>query len=308
MRVQYKRLIQNRAVRVKIMRLLSFIPDGWMIRVQYRIKTGRWPNLREPHRYTEKLQWYKLNYRDPLMAQCADKYAVRDYVKQAGLAHILNPIYGIYERPEQVDWDTLPQQFVAKDTLGGGGNDILICRDKSALDKNRFYATLARWVEPVQGKHPGREWVYDNARHRILIEAYIPSDPEKGGLIDYKFFCFAGKAEYLYVIADRSVGSDAKLGIFTKSFERLPYERMDEKPLNRNIPRPKNYSDMLAYAQRLAAPFPHARIDLYDQDEIIRFGEITFFDGSGYMTFFPDQFDNELGEKFLLYAKNAPAI
>lgn len=298
--MNYKNIIKSRAVRVQIMRALSFAPDRWMLKLQYRIKTGHKLDLKHPKRFTEKLQWYKLNYRDPLMALCVDKYAVREYVKSVGLEQILNPIYGVFESPEQVKWEELPQQFVAKDTLGGGGNDVLICKDKSRLDKDAFYQILARWIQPVKGKHPGREWVYDNAKHRILIEKYIPSDPATGGLIDYKFFCFQGKAEYLYVIADRKVGEKAGFGIFTPDFKQLPYERADERPLERIIEQPDNYREMLSVAEKLAKPFPHARIDLYDQDGRILFGEITFFDGSGYMTFKPDGFDLIMGEKFII--------
>lgn len=280
------------------MQLLSSVPDKTMIEWQYKVKTGRHLNLKNPQRYTEKLQWYKLNHKDPLMAQCVDKYDVREYIKSVGLQHILNPIIGVYDSPQQVDWENLPQQFVAKDTLGGGGNDVLICKDKSLLDKDSFYKTLSAWVRPKHGKHPGREWVYDNKKHRILIEKYIPSDDSAGGLIDYKFFCFQGKVEYIYVIADRTLGNGAGLGIFTPDFQKLAYERADERPLMRAIPRPINYQQMLDYAQKLAKPFPHARIDLYNQNGNIVFGEITFFDGSGYMTFRPDEFDTIMGEKF----------
>lgn len=300
--MNYKKLIKSRTVRIKMMRILSFVPDAWMVKVQYRLKTGRKLNLKNPQRYTEKLQWYKLNYRDPLMAKCVDKYEVREYVKQVGLENILNPIYGVYNSPEEVDWNQLPDQFVAKDTLGGGGNDVLICKDKSKLNKADFYELLARWTQPVKGKHPGREWVYDNAKHRILIEKYIPSNPQEGGLIDYKFFCFSGKTKFLYVIADRDLGKGAGLGIYDVQFNRLPFERVDERPLKRDINQPKSYEKMIEYAETLAAPFLHARIDFYCQDETILFGEITFFDGSGYMTFRPDEFDFQMGNCFCVSA------
>lgn len=296
--MDYKKLIKSRTVRIKLMRILSFVLDAWMVKLQYRLKTGRKLNLKNPQRYTEKLQWYKLNYRDPLMAKCVDKYEVREYVKQVGLENILNPIYGVYNSPEEVDWNQLPDQFVAKDTLGGGGNDVLICKDKSKLNKTEFYELLARWTQPVKGKHPGREWVYDNAKHRILIEKYIPSSPQDGGLIDYKFFCFSGKAKFLYVIADRDLGKGAGLGIYDMQFNRLPFERVDERPLKREISQPKPYEKMIEYAEILATPFPHARIDFYCQDETILFGEITFFDGSGYMKYDPDSVDYLFGEKF----------
>lgn len=301
--MDYKKIIKSREVRIQIMRLLSFVPDKQMLRVQYRIKTGRKLNLKNPQRYTEKLQWYKLYYRDPLMAQCVDKYEVRNYVKQAGQGDILNEIYGVFDSPAQIDWAALPTQFVAKDTLGGGGNGVLICTDKTTFDKKLFFQRAAEWVKPAKGKNPGREWVYDNRPHRILIERYIPSNAQLGGLIDYKFFCFQGKAKYLYVIADREVGKGAELGIFMPKFEQLPYERADERPLKRAIAKPENFLKMMHCAEKLAAPFPHARIDLYDQNEKIIFGEITFFDGSGYMTFRPDEFDFIMGKNFVLPEK-----
>ena len=107
-------------MRIKILRLLNFIPDKQMVRIQYKIKTGRKLNLKNPQRYTEKLQWYKLYYRNPLMLKCADKYDVREYVKNCGLDNILNECYGVYNTPEEIDFNKLPNKFVIKDTLGGG--------------------------------------------------------------------------------------------------------------------------------------------------------------------------------------------
>lgn len=303
--MDYKKIIRNRETRIKLMQVLSFVPDKTMVRLQYHIKTGRKLNLKNPQRYTEKLQWYKLYYRDPLMAQCVDKYEVRKYVEGCGLGNILNECYGVYETPDEVNFDKLPDRFVLKDTLGGGGNGILICTDKSKLDKPETIDMLRGWVKPVNGKHPGREWVYDCGANRIIAEKYIPSDLEKGGLIDYKFFCFYGKIAYVYAIADRQVGQKAGLGIYTAEFERLPYRRADEKPLERNLQKPENYDQLKQTAEKLAAPFPHARIDLYDQDGKILFGEITFFDGSGYMKFDPDEFDFMMGKAFKLPEKGA---
>ncbi|WP_418667975.1 ATP-grasp fold amidoligase family protein [Allofournierella sp.] len=298
--MDYKKIVKSRQARVKIMRALSFIPDKTMLKLQYRIKMGRKLNLDNPQRYTEKLQWYKLNYRDPLMAQCVDKYEVRKYVTEKGYASILNELYGVYDDPKEIDFDELPNQFVLKDTLGGGGNSVIICRDKSSLNILETVEKMAQWIKSTAGKHPGREWVYDQGKNRIIVEKYIPSDPATGGLIDYKFFCFNGKAAYVYGIADRKMGQKAGFGIYTPEFELLPYTRLDEKPLERTIEKPANYAKLLTCAETLAAPFPHARIDLYDQDGQILFGEITFFDGSGYMKFGPDEFDFLMGKAFKL--------
>ncbi len=299
--MDYKKIIKNRNLRIKIMQMLSFVPDEIMVKIQYRMKTGRKLNLKNPQRFTEKLQWYKLYYRDPLMAQCADKYEVRKFVEECGLEHILNEMYGIYNNPEEIDFSKLPDSFVIKDTLGGGGNSIILVKDKNELDIEKTRAQMWEWVnQPANKKHPGREWVYDGRKHRIIIEKFIESDENQGGLIDYKFFCFNGKAEYLYVIADRKVGEKAGFGIYDANYNRLNVCRLDEQPLKRNIEKPENYEQLRKLAEMLSEPFPETRIDFYNLNGKVTFGEITFFDGSGYMMFEPDEFDYELGKKFLI--------
>ncbi len=298
---EIEKIIKSRKLRIRILQMLSFIPDKIMLKIQYRMKTGRKLNLQNPQRYTEKLQWYKLYWRDPLMKQCADKYEVRKYVAECGLGETLNELYGVYDSPDEIDFDKLPDSFVLKDTLGGGGNFVIIVKDKSVVDLKQIKQTMREWVNgPVKKKHFSREWVYAGRKHRIIAEKYIESDPAAGGLIDYKFFCFDGKAEYLYVIADRKLGEKAELGIYTADFKKRDVIRLDEAPLARDVKKPENFDGLKRTVEVLAKPFPHARVDLYDVNGKIYFGEITFFDGSGYMTYEPDAFDYELGEKFVL--------
>ena len=302
--MDYKRILRKRSLRIKLLHLLDFMPDEWMLRLQYRIKTGRKLNLANPQRFTEKLQWYKLYYRDALMAKCVDKLSVRDYVADQGFADILVSLLGAYDNAEDIDWDILPQQFVLKDTLGGGGNSVIICNDKSQADLADYRRRAAVWLDSYGGRHPGREWVYEGSRNRLLVENILPSNPQEGGLIDYKFFCFNGHCSYMYVIADRIPGVSGGLGIFSADFNQLPVCRADERPLERQVERPANYADLLQVAEKLAAPFPEVRVDLYDIDGHIYFGEMTFFDGSGYMPFNPDSFDIELGTAFVLPERN----
>ena len=202
--VDYKKILKSRKLRMQLLDTLSFVPDEIMVKLQYRIKTGRKLNLKNPQRYTEKLQWYKLYYRDPLMAMCADKYEVRKYVKKLGLGSILNECYGVFDRPEDVDFSKLPNQFVLKDTLGGGGNSVIICRDKSKADLAEYRRIMQEWVDTKCVPSGGREWVYykHHKQHRIICEKYIQCDTP-GGLTDYKFFCFNGKPYCLYVMNER---------------------------------------------------------------------------------------------------------
>lgn len=296
----YKKIVKSRRLRLTLLKFFSFIPDKLMVKVQYRIKTGHKLNLENPKRFTEKLQYYKLFYRDPLMKQCVDKYDVRQYIESIGLAPILNECYGVFDSADEVDFDKLPNQFVLKDTLGSGGNSVIICKDKSTANLDEYRSIMHKWTLSFTKKSASREWVYEGRKHRIIVEKFIDSDPEMGGLIDYKFFCFNGVFKYLYVIADRKVGVKAGFGIYDENFKRLNAVRCDENPLKRIIKKPSNFDDLVKYAELIAAKFPEARIDLYNQNGRILFGEITFFDGSGYMTFAPDDFDFEMGEKFVL--------
>ena len=300
--MNYKKIIRSRALRLAILRFLAFVPDELMLRVQYRIKTGRKLNLRKPVRFTEKLQWYKLYYRNPLMIQCVDKYDVRAYVKSKGLETILIPCFGVYDSPEEIDWEGLPSQFVMKDTLGSGGASVIIVKDKAASDLRELKKRAQQWVS-IDAHKPdgGREWpYYSGNKHRIIIEKYIEADEDKGGLIDYEFLCFNGKPAWLYVLADRKVGDRASLGIFDAQFSPCDVQRADELPLRRTMEKPQSFDLMKEISARLSEGFPEARIDLYEVDGAVLFGEITFFDGSGYMTFIPDSYDEQCGAYFTL--------
>lgn len=299
--MNYKKIIKKRSTREAILRILSFIPDKQMLQIQWFIKMGCILNLKDPQRFTEKLQYYKLYYRNPLMKLCVDKHDVRSYVKECGLSDILNEEIGIYNDPSEIDFETLPKSYVVKDTLGCGGNAVILVSDKENVEKKTLITQMQQWVNtPFWSKHPGREWVYEGRQHRIIIEKFIETSTKEGGLVDWKFFCFNGRAEYIYVIADRAIGNGASLGIFDRDFNYLPYNRIDERPLKRFIMKPTNYIELRTCAERLSEPFPEARIDLYNQNGKIIFGEITFFDGSGYMKFEPDDFDFILGKKFTL--------
>lgn len=294
--MDYKKIIKNRSMRFKILKLLNFIPDKTMIKLQYRIKTGRKLNLKNPQRYTEKLQWYKLYYRDPLMTKCADKYTVREYVENKGLDYILNELYGVYDSVEEIDFDKLPNKFVLKTTNDSHTN--IFCEDKSKADIDKIKETLDGFMHLRNGKSPGREWAYDNSKRRIICEKYLDKD-KNGDIVDYKFFCFSGKAYYLYVITNRFLPGGAKLGIYDiQKNKKTSSYRSDIEPLYEEIELPNNFEQMKKIAEKLSEDFPHVRVDLYNIDGKIIFGELTFYDASGYNSFEPDEFDFILGEKF----------
>ncbi len=296
--MDYRKLIRSRELRLKILQLLSFVPDRPMLKLQYRIQMGRKLNLDDPKRFTEKLQWYKLNYRDPEMIRCADKCEVREYLREKGYGHLLTQDYGTFDSADQVDFESLPQSFVLKDTLGGGGNAVIICKDKRDLDIEVTRRQMDQWCRIPIKRDAGREWpYYSGKKHRIFIEEYLDC-PD--GLRDYKFFCFDGKIQFMYVVTDRKMGQSGKFYILNRDYERLNVVRLGDEP-DEGVPeKPAVFEEMRRIAEELASPFPHVRVDLYEHQGKVMFGELTFFSGSGYARYSPDSFDIDVGEVFRL--------
>lgn len=304
--MQYKKIIKSQSLRFAILHALEWVPDSWMVRLQYRIKQGRWPNLKHPTRYTEKLQLYKLKYRNPIMHQCVDKLEVRKYVEQKGFGNILNLVYGVYNNSDDINFDSLPYRFVIKSTSGGGGNNVIVVKDKSKLDIPKIKGAISRWLNDSRGQiNAGREWAYSGiSETKIIIEEYLEEKGPDGNirpLTDYKFFCFDGKPYYLYVVTDRNPGVSAAFGIYDMEFNKLPYFRADELRQLTIEKKPENYDRMVEISRALSEGFPHVRVDLYNVDGKIYFGELTFYDGSGYFQYEPDEFDNILGACFTEY-------
>lgn len=298
--MNYKKIFKNKEVRLKILELTNFIPDKLMIKIQYRVKTGRKLNLEKPQRYTEKLQWYKLNYRDPLMTNCSDKYLVREYIKSKGLEDILNPLYGVYKSSNEINFDKLPKSFAIKHTNGSGLN--LFVQDKNKIDIPEIKSKLDTWMEKKPAKY-GREWCYYNVEPRIIVEKLLDRN-EENDVPDYKFFCFNGKVKYLYTMVDYVDNHEnGKCSFYNPEFEKLPYRRSEYMEIDRDLPKPKNFEKMIEIAEKLSKDFPHVRVDLYNIKGDIVFGELTFYNASGYTVFSPDKFDFILGSEFIIPRK-----
>lgn len=296
--MDYRDIIKSRDLRMHILKFFGWVPDTVMVRIQYWMKTGRRLNLKSPKRYTEKLQLYKIKYRNPLMLRCTDKYEVRRYVQERGMGEYLVPLVGVYKSVDDICFGSLPDMFVAKTTDGAGGNQVLVCRDKSSLGVDIFKKQLTSWLQEKRpGRQAGREWAYENGfPRRIIIEQLVGNG--QSDLIDYKFFCFNGTVSYIYGISDRKLGVSAKLGIYDSDFNKLDVSRCDEEPQLVPLDKPEGFETMKRVAERLSYGFPHVRVDLYNVNGKIYFGELTFYDGSGYMTFSPDSFDEEMGSRF----------
>lgn len=290
--------MQTRNIKYLIAKLLFFIPDSLMLRIQYRILLNRSLNLKRSKRFTEKIQFYKAYYRNPDMLCCVDKYLVREFVKKRlGTAKYLNTLYQVCNRADQIDFDVLPNKFVIKTTDGGNGDNVFICTDKSNLDRRKVAKLVNSWRNK-QYYLISREWAYQGAKQSmIIVEKYLESDENKDGSIDdYKFLCFDGKFHYLWLDKDRY--SNHKRGFWNKDLHFLGNVKSDQPTFETEVMLPTNIGEMILIAEKLSNGFPFARIDLYNIKGKIYFGEITFYPWSGYVQYTPDNFDYELGACF----------
>ena len=300
----YKKIISNQDTRLKILKAMRIIPDKWMLQIEYRIKTGKRLNLKQPQRYTEKIQWYKLYYHDPMMKECADKYSVRAYLSERGYGDILNPIYAAYDDASEIDFESLPDSFAMKCSVGGGLNYFVQDKHNENLEELRQLAN--RWLTTeydLYGYIYGREWCYKDRKPKVLFERLLPRN-QNNDIPDYKFFCFEGKVFCLYTMIEYTDNHEnGKLGFFDRNFNLLPYHRLDFAPINAQIPAPACFNKMVSIAEDLAKAFPHVRVDFYDVGGEVVFGELTFYNASGFTQFSPDEFDFIMGGEFILPSK-----
>lgn len=263
----------------------------------YYDATRRKLNLDHPQSFDEKQWWMKIHYRNPLMTQCVDKYKVREYVKQCGLESILNELYGVYDNSSEIDLDKLPEEFFIKTNHGCACN--FWCRNKAEFPIREVSKKLDENLKEnyyIQS----REWPYKNVEPKIIAEKVLKS--EKGEpLVDYRFLCFGGKCQYLFVDIDTCDESGAhkvhaKRNVYTKDFELLPVKVSRENFDPQLVPKPENYDEMIACAEKLSKPFPFVRVDLYNIDGKIVFGELTFYHAGSSSIFEPWSFSDELGK------------
>ena len=288
----------NKKIKYAIFNALRFIPDGIMLRAQYFVKLRRWLHLNNPKRFTEWLQWYKAYYRNDEMPQCTDKYLVRDYVKEAfGGEKYLNTLYQVCDKAEEIDFASLPAQFVIKTTDGGNGDNIFICKDKTQIVTTEVVKLVNSWRHKHY-ENLSREWAYTGAKDsRIIVEEYLEDEEsEDGSIDDYKLLCFKGKFRYLWI--DKNRYSDHRRGFWDENLNFMSNVVSDHPTFDTPPVLPNNIQEMIALSEKLSSKFLFARVDWYNIKGKIIFGEITFYPWSGYVQYTPDSFDYELGQYF----------
>lgn len=252
--------------------------------VIYFAKFHKRINLKHPETLDEKIQYLKFHnyYKNPLVTNCADKYAVRDYVKKCGCEEILNELIAVYDKAEDVQWDKLPNQFVIKWNFGCGQN--LICFDKSKLDVKDAKRKLESWYKTKDTFYLGySEMQYKGIPPKLICEKLI--ETEDGGLpVDYKFYCFGGKADCVLVCSGRDdAGHGAKYYFFDRDWNLKRYNKAGkDAPTDFTLPKPQNIDKLFDYAEKLSKPFPFVRADFYLENGKVTFGELTFTPCGGF--------------------------
>lgn len=262
-----------------IQNFFTWLPDSIYLKLLFRFKMGKPLNLKNPKTFNEKLQWLKLYNRKLEYTTMVDKYAVKQYVANIiGEEHII-PTLGVWDKFDDIDFSSLPDQFVLKTTHGGGGGGVVICRDKQTFDKATAKQKLESSMKSDIYKSL-REWPYKNVKKRIIAEKYMTDS--KGKLNDYKFTCANGNVHNVMICCDRGFG-ETKFYFFDNKWNLLRLnKRGKEAPDNFFLPKPKNLDNMFNLAQKLSMNLPYSRIDLYNIDGEIYFGEITFYPASGF--------------------------
>lgn len=256
-------------------------------------KLGYRLNLDNPRTFSEKMQWLKFHYRNPLLTSCADKIAVRKYVKETirGGEKYFIPIYHIYNHIEDIEASELPESFVLKPNNSSG--EVIMCSDKSKLAWGEVKNKLADWLHSNYFYVNG-EWQYKNIIPQIICEKLL-----EGDIVDYGFFCFDGKPFICNAVYkdDRETGKG-----YTECFYNLDFQQLDlrQDAQIKKVAKPLNWDKMIEIARKLSYGFPFVRVDLRECEGHIYFGELTFTPADGMEPFHPDDWDLKLGNQINL--------
>lgn len=270
----------------------KLMPDKSYIKLKYRLTIGKRLNLTSPSTFNEKLQWLKLYDRNPNYTCMVDKAGVKDYVAQTIGPEYIIPTLGTWKKFDDIDFASLPDKFVLKCTHDSGG--IVICDNKERLDissaKKKIDKSLKRDYFYVH-----REWPYKNVPHRIIAEKYM-ENTDGSAMSDYKFFCFDGVPKIVLLCSERFSDGGLRENFYDTSWNMLDLKRPEHANTDYEVEKPKNLQLMLDLASKLSANIPFVRVDFYNIDGAVYFGEMTFFPAAGYEKFVPESWDKTLGD------------
>lgn len=268
-----------------------FIPDESYLKLKYKLVMGTKLDLENPKTFNEKLQWLKLHDRNPEYTKMVDKYEAKEYVANIIGKEYIIPTLGVWDKFDDIDFDALPNEFVLKPTHTSG--NVFICKDKSKIDYKKLKKQVNKWLKRDYYRIH-REWPYKNVKPRIIAEKYMENFNDEE-LKDYKLMCFNGKVKFAFTCTDRYSEDGLKVTFFDLNWHKLPFERHYSSS-NKYIEEPKNYEFMKKLAEELSQDIPFVRVDFYEINGKIYFGELTFYPGAGFEEFNPEIWDQKIGD------------
>ena len=274
-----------------ISRTSSLYDEKWLVRTVYRCCMHKKLNDLHPQTFNEKLSWMMLYYRNDLYSKLVDKYAVKEWVKKIIGEQYIIPTLGVWNSFDEIDFETLPSSFVLKTTHGGGNLGVVVCPNKEIFDKKNAARILNKSLKCriYQG-----EWPYKGVERRIIAEKFMKDDRAKD-LKDYKFFCFDGKVNALFVASERGIAKEPYFDFYDANWNHLPF-RQGHPNAPYQIAKPQCFEEMKEIAAKLSAGFPHVRVDLYEINGKVFFGELTFFHFGAKVPFEPEEWDYKFGD------------
>ena len=284
----------SRAIDANISRwkMMRYMPDRIFLKMRYKLCVHKRLNLNNPIEFNEKIQWLKLYDRNPLYTTIVDKYEAKKYITSIIGEEYVIPTLGVWNNFENIDFDMLPNQFVLKCTHDSGG--LIICKDKRSFDvdyaKEKINSSLIN-----NFYYLGREWPYKDVKPRIIAEKYLQEENEEG-LIDYKVHCFNGEPKLILVCKNRFHQSEFQESFFDTKWSQLELSRPGIKKCSPIPRRPVLLNDMLSVASVLSSGIPFMRVDFYEVENHLYFGELTLYPASGLLPFEPDRYDKILGD------------
>ena len=279
-------------IKTILFNISRILPDRLYLKLKYKHTFGEKLNLDSPKTFNEKLQWLKLHDRKDVYTTMVDKYKAKKYVADIIGKKYIIPTLGIYDKFDDIDFDKLPNQFVIKCTHDSGG--LVIVKDKKELNfdlaKRKINSCLKR-----NYYYHGREWPYKNVKPRIIIEKYMEDKGNKT-MRDYKFFCFNGKPELMYLSEGLENHKTARMSFYDMDMKLTDCLRSDYKPLEYTPKKPKNFEKMKEFSSILSKKIPHLRVDWYEINGELYFGELTLTTCGGMVPFNDEEWNKRLGD------------
>lgn len=251
-------------------------------------------NLKNPQTFNEKINWLKLYDSTPIKTKLADKYLVRDWIKEQIGEEYLIPLLGVWKNAKDIDFDKLPDKFVLKCNHGSSYN--IIVKDKSKINKKEIIKKLNKWLKEDFAFKGGYELHYSDIPRRIIAEKYL--EPENSDLRDYKFLCFSGNVKYIWV--DDGRYTNHKRNLYDINWNLIKDKKIAHYEQFEYCPKPFNFEKMKNFAEKLSKDFCCVRVDFYENNQKLYFGEMTFTSESGSTILEPEEFDLELGQYIIL--------